>query len=43
MIVKDLREFIFKNYYRQIDFTKQDSYYSLKKQNKTKLFGVTFY
>ena len=27
--VKDLREFIFKNYFKQTGFTKEDSYFSL--------------
>ena len=27
--VKDLREFIFENYFEQIGFTKEDSYFSL--------------
>ena len=27
--VKDLREFIFENYLKQIGFTKEDSYFSL--------------
>ena len=31
MTLKDLREFIFKIYYKQICFTKKDSCYSLKK------------
>ena len=29
-----LGEFIFKNYYKRIDFTKRDSYYLLKKMKK---------
>ena len=33
-MVKDLREFIFENYYKQIGFTKEDSYYLLKKSEK---------
>ena len=37
MILKDLREFIFKSYYKQIDFTKEHSYYQWKKQNKEDL------
>ena len=36
MMVKDLREFIFENYYKQIRFTKEDSYYALEKQKKEK-------
>ena len=34
--VKDLREFIFKNYYKRIGFTKRDSYHLLKKAQKKK-------
>ena len=34
MIVRDLREFIFENYYRQIAFTEKDSYYSFTKLRK---------
>lgn len=30
MIVKDLKEFIYENYYRRIGFTKEGSYCSLK-------------
>ena len=29
MTVKDLKEFTFESYYKQIDFTKKDGYYSL--------------
>ena len=29
--VKDLREFTFENYFKQIGFTKEDSYFLLKK------------
>ena len=31
MMVKALRGFIFENYYKKIGFTKEDSYYLLKK------------
>ena len=34
MMVKDLREFIFVNYYKQIGFTKKNTYYLLKGQKK---------
>ena len=34
MAVKDLKEFIFENYNKQIDFTKKDSYYLLTKMGK---------
>ena len=37
MMVKDLREFISVNYYKQIAFTKDDTYYSLKKVKKKKI------
>ena len=33
MTVKDLKEFIFENYYYRIDFTEKDSCYSLEKKN----------
>ena len=31
MTEKDLKEFIYNNYYKEIHFTKEDSYYLLKK------------
>ena len=34
MTVKELKDFIFENYYRQIGFTKEKSYYSNKRQKK---------
>ena len=34
MAVKIVREFIFENYYNPIGFTKNDSYYLLKKAKK---------
>ena len=34
MMVRDLREFLFENYYRQIAFTEKDSYYSFTKLRK---------
>ena len=34
MTMKDLREFLFENYYKQIGFTKKDSYCSLKMRKK---------
>ena len=47
MMVKDLREFIFEIYYERIGLTKEDSYYSLKKQKKNKKkkkrFSITCY
>ena len=36
MMVKDFREFTFEIYYERIGLTKEDSYYSLKKQKKKK-------
>ena len=45
MMVKDFREFIFEIYYERIGLTKEDSYYSLKKQKKKtkKRFSITCY
>ena len=37
MKIKELKDFIFENYYRQIEFTKQNSYYSMKHQKKKDL------
>lgn len=37
LIVKDLREFTYGNYYKQIGITKEDSYYSLRKFRKKDL------
>ena len=34
MTMPDLREFIFKNYYKKKSFTKEDRYYLLKKAKK---------
>ena len=34
MAVKELKNFIFQNYYRQIGFTKENSYHSVKHQKK---------
>ena len=39
MLVKEIIDFIFKNYYKRIRFSKENSYYSmkhLKKNKKTK-------
>ena len=36
---KDLRKFIFENYYKRIGFTKKDNHYYLRKV-KTKRFGI---
>ena len=35
--IKELKDFIFENYYRQIEFTKEKSYYSMKHQKKKDL------
>ena len=34
MTIKELREFIHENYYSQIEFTKENSHYSIKRQKK---------
>ena len=34
MTIKELKDLIFENYYRQIGFTKENSYYSIKRQKK---------
>ena len=34
MTVRYLKEFIFENYCKQIAFTEEDSYYSLKREAK---------
>ena len=34
MTVKEVKDFIFENYYRQIGFAKEKSYYSIKRQKK---------
>ena len=36
-IIKELKDFIFENYYRQIGFTKENSYYSMKHRKKKDL------
>ena len=33
-IINEVSDFISKNYYRQIGFTEENSYYSIKRQNK---------
>ena len=42
MIGKELKDFIFEKYYRQLGFTKENSYYSIKhwKEKDLLLFGV---
>ena len=34
MTIKELKDLIFESYYRQIGFTKENSYYSIKRQKK---------
>ena len=34
MTVNELEDFIFKNYYSQMEFAKEDSFYSMKHQKK---------
>ena len=34
MTIKELRDFIYENYYRRIVFTKENSYYLMKHQKK---------
>ena len=42
MTVNELREFIFENYYKQIGFVKEESYYSIKRlKNKDLLLFAT--
>ena len=41
MTVRGLKEFIFENYCKQIAFTKEDSCYSLKREEK--IFSITSY
>ena len=40
MSVNDIRDFIFEKYYKQIGFSKENSYYSMKRLRK-KRFVVT--
>ena len=37
MTVNGIRDFIFENYYKQIRFSKENSYYSMKHQKKKDL------
>ena len=42
MTVNELRDFIFENYYKQIGFVKEKSYYSIKRlKNKDLLLFAT--
>ena len=34
MTVNEIRGFIFKNYYKQIGFSKENTYYSMKQHKK---------
>ena len=34
MAMKEVEDFIFENYYKRIVFTKENSYYSMKRQKK---------
>ena len=34
MTIKELKDFLLKNYYRRTRFTKENSYYSMKDQKK---------
>ena len=34
MAIKEIKDFIHDNYYRQIQFPKENSYYSMKNQKK---------
>ena len=44
MMVKDLREFIFENYHKQIGFTKEGSYFLMEKaKRKTTTFSIVSY
>ena len=38
--MKDLKEFIFENYYKEIGFTEKDSYHSLGRVKKKLLFAT---
>ena len=40
MTEKELKKFIFENYYRQIGFTKENSCYSTKNQKKKDLILI---
>ena len=38
MSVNKIRDFIFVNYYKQIDFSRENSFYSIKHQKKKSTF-----
>ena len=40
MTVNEFRDFIFENYYKQIGFVKKNSYYSMKRFQKKKIFVI---
>ena len=37
MFVNEIRDFIFENYYKQIGFSKENSYYSMKRLKQKEL------
>ena len=41
MVVEDLNEYIFENYYKRIDFTKMDNYFSLERVKKVLVLLAT--
>ena len=40
MTVKELKDFVRENCYKQIEFTKENSYYSMESQKKKKRFTI---
>ena len=42
MTVKELKDFVRENCYKQIEFTKENSYYSMKSQKKKKKDLLSF-
>ena len=40
MFVNEIRDFIFENYYKQIGFSKENSYYSMKRLKQKELLLV---
>ena len=40
MSVNEIRDFIFENYYKQIGFSKESSYYSMKHLRKTRFIAA---
>ena len=39
--VNEIIDFIFKNYYKRVDFSKENSYYSIKHQEKRSTTALT--